>query len=166
MTKVIMPTQHGRPTTHSNSQHDITCISHAWFHPGFDGRDFRSTLLDNLWRHIFLATEAPSGSLNYSLRYINNFIYLSIYGLLLSQEKIEHQNKKRSLLFRAHCMSSFDSLFSVTNSFKWQPKMAAEWQTPFGFLERDESKIYPILAVTVTDSPTTFHKNRPRKRFT
>ena len=44
--------------------------------------------------------------------------------------------------------------------------MAAEWQTPFGFLERDESKIYPILPVTVTDSPTTFHKNRPRKRFT
>jgi len=25
-----------------------------------------------------LATEAPSDSLNYSLRYINNFIYLSI----------------------------------------------------------------------------------------
>ena len=32
------------------------------FHPGFDGRDFPSTLLDDLWRHIFLATEAPSDS--------------------------------------------------------------------------------------------------------
>jgi len=28
--------------------------------------------------HISLATEAPSDSLNYSLRYINKFIYLSI----------------------------------------------------------------------------------------
>ena len=32
------------------------------FHPGFDGRDFPSILLDNLWKHIFLATEVPSDS--------------------------------------------------------------------------------------------------------
>jgi len=30
------------------------------FHPGFGGRDSPSILLDDLWKHIFLATEAPS----------------------------------------------------------------------------------------------------------
>jgi len=42
------------------------------------GRDSPSTLLDNLWKVISLATEAPSDSLTYR-RYINNCIYLSIY---------------------------------------------------------------------------------------
>jgi len=32
------------------------------FHPGFGGRDSPSILLDDLWKHIFLATEAPSDS--------------------------------------------------------------------------------------------------------
>ena len=41
-------------------------------------RDFHSTLLDDLWKHISLATEAPSDSFELYLRYINNFIYLSI----------------------------------------------------------------------------------------
>jgi len=36
--------------------------------------------LDNLWKLISLATEAPSDSLTYR-RYINNCIYLSIYSL-------------------------------------------------------------------------------------
>ena len=35
----------------------IFCSTHTHpcqtFHPGFDGRDFRSTLLDDLWRHLF-----------------------------------------------------------------------------------------------------------------
>ena len=44
------------------------------FHPGFGGRDFPSILLDNLWKLISLATEAPSDSLTYR-RYINNCIY-------------------------------------------------------------------------------------------
>ena len=35
-----------------------------WRRPATDAgmRDFRSTLLDDLWRHISLATEAPSDS--------------------------------------------------------------------------------------------------------
>ena len=32
------------------------------FHPGFGGRDSPSILSDDLWKHIFLATEAPSDS--------------------------------------------------------------------------------------------------------
>jgi len=48
------------------------------FYPGFGGRDSPSILLDNLWKLISLATEAPSDPLTYR-RYINNCIYLSIY---------------------------------------------------------------------------------------
>jgi len=54
------------------------------FHPGFGGRDSPSILLDNHWKLISLATEAPSDSLTYR-RYINNCIYLSIY-LYLPQD--------------------------------------------------------------------------------
>jgi len=32
------------------------------FHPGFGSRDSPLILLDDLWKHIFLATEAPSDS--------------------------------------------------------------------------------------------------------
>ena len=49
------------------------------FHPGFGGRDSPSILLDDLWKHISLTTEALVTLSTYR-RYTNNFIYLSIYA--------------------------------------------------------------------------------------
>jgi len=48
------------------------------FHLDYGGRDLPSTPSDNLWKLICLATEALSDSWMYR-RYINKFIYLSIY---------------------------------------------------------------------------------------
>ena len=39
-----------------------TSILCKTFHPGFGGRDSPSIVLDDFWKHIFLATEAPSDS--------------------------------------------------------------------------------------------------------
>jgi len=52
------------------------------FHSGFGGRDSPSILLDNLWKLISLATEAPSNSLTYR-RSINYCIYLYMFYVKL-----------------------------------------------------------------------------------
>ena len=63
----LIPTTSGSCLCHEHTTNLATGVSRlpvldcgTTFHPGFDGRDFRSTLLDDLWRHISLATEAPS----------------------------------------------------------------------------------------------------------
>jgi len=48
------------------------------FHPGCDGRDSPSILLDDLWKHIFWQLKRLVTLSTYR-RYINNCIYLSIY---------------------------------------------------------------------------------------
>ena len=52
------------------------------FHLDSGGRDLPSTYSDNLWKLIYLATEALSDFWIYR-RYINKSIYLSIYPVLL-----------------------------------------------------------------------------------
>ena len=65
----LIPTTSGSCLCHKHTANLATGVSRlpvldcgTTFHPGFDGRDFPSILLDDPWKHIFLATEAPSDS--------------------------------------------------------------------------------------------------------
>ena len=98
-TRVYIPMISGSCSCHEHTTNLATGASRlpvldcgTTFHPGFGGRDSSSTLLDNFWKLISLATEAPSDSLTYR-RYINNCIYLSILLLMLFHNKRQQIEK-------------------------------------------------------------------------
>jgi len=85
----LIPTTSGSWSCHEHRTNLATGVSRLpfldcgmTFHPGFGGRDFPSILLDDLWKHIFLATQALSdfrliGAIQITVIYLS--IYLSIY---------------------------------------------------------------------------------------
>jgi len=67
----IIPATSGSWSCHEHTTDLATGVSRLpvldcgmTFHPGFGARDSPSILWDDLWKHIFLATEAPGDSLD------------------------------------------------------------------------------------------------------